>query len=499
MSLDNALFNATSGLRHTSRQIAIASHNLSNAGTDGYSRKTVAGESLALGGVKSQEARRDVDLALRTAARGAQSNAASMELRASVLGPLAKLQGDPEDGRSLGGLVGELRDSLTALRTDPGESAMQNQALRAAEEVAYKLNMVANGIRRARQDAHDGLITDVGAANNLIKDIARLDREVRAEFAAGRAGADAQDRRDAAIGKLSAYLDVRSIPTGTPGGINLVIGSGTIIPMDERKNILSIPSAVFNSSTLPAGHHLRVNGRELPNASWGGRIGERFDLRDRTLPRMEAEVDMVASVLATRLDDQGLRLFTRGDGTAPLRATAPGSPQAILGFASEIRVHPDVAAQPELIRDGTPDATGYVAPPSPVPAGYVTLLNKVITYAFGDKPGPGPVTHPAIPGGGLGPDAAAPLNSRFAPPNRIVDYAAAVSGAHASEAADAERLLDDAKGFSTHITGLVQRREGVDMDQEMAAMVQLQNAYSANARVMATVQTMWDSLLAAVR
>jgi flagellar hook-associated protein 1 FlgK len=128
-----------------------------------------------------------------------------------------------------------------------------------------------------------------------------------------------------------------------------------------------------------------------------------------------------------------------------------------------------------------------------------TLLNKVITYAFGDKPGPGPVTHPAIPGGGLGPDAAAPLNSRFAPPNRIVDYAAAVSGAHASEAADAERLLDDAKGFSTHITGLVQRREGVDMDQEMAAMVQLQNAYSANARVMATVQTMWDSLLAAVR
>jgi hypothetical protein len=45
---------------------------------------------------------------------------------------------------------------------------------------------------------------------------------------------------------------------------------------------------------------------------------------------MEAEVDMVASVLATRLDDQGLRLFTRGDGTAPLRATAPGSPQAIL-------------------------------------------------------------------------------------------------------------------------------------------------------------------------
>jgi flagellar hook-associated protein 1 FlgK len=39
----------------------------------------------------------------------------------------------------------------------------------------------------------------------------------------------------------------------------------------------------------------------------------------------------------------------------------------------------------------------------------------------------------------------------------------------------------------------------VDPDAEMAAMVQLQNAYAANARVLGTVQSMWDSLLAAVR
>ena len=40
---------------------------------------------------------------------------------------------------------------------------------------------------------------------------------------------------------------------------------------------------------------------------------------------------------------------------------------------------------------------------------------------------------------------------------------------------------------------------GVDPDAEMAAMVGLQNAYAANARVLGTVQAMWDSLLAAVR
>ena len=43
------------------------------------------------------------------------------------------------------------------------------------------------------------------------------------------------------------------------------------------------------------------------------------------------------------------------------------------------------------------------------------------------------------------------------------------------------------------------RQSGVDSDAEMAAMVGLQNAYAANARVLGTVQAMWDSLLAAVR
>ena len=43
------------------------------------------------------------------------------------------------------------------------------------------------------------------------------------------------------------------------------------------------------------------------------------------------------------------------------------------------------------------------------------------------------------------------------------------------------------------------QRSGVDVDEEVAAMVELQNAYTINARVIATLQSMWDSLLGAVR
>ena len=40
---------------------------------------------------------------------------------------------------------------------------------------------------------------------------------------------------------------------------------------------------------------------------------------------------------------------------------------------------------------------------------------------------------------------------------------------------------------------------GVNLDKEMALLIQLQNAYAANARVITTSQAMWDALLASVR
>jgi flagellar hook-associated protein 1 FlgK len=46
---------------------------------------------------------------------------------------------------------------------------------------------------------------------------------------------------------------------------------------------------------------------------------------------------------------------------------------------------------------------------------------------------------------------------------------------------------------------LLQQREGVDVDREMADLLQLQNAYAANARVLAAVQEMWDALLRSAR
>jgi flagellar hook-associated protein 1 FlgK len=287
-------------------------------------------------------------------------------------------------------------------------------------------------------------------------------------------------------------MDVRAIPSSVKGGITLVMGGGTILPLDEKTDLLSIDNLTVSATTdawsVPPPAAIRVGGRELPGMDPGGRMGERLELRDKTLVRMQSEVDLVAAALATRFEQQGIRLFT---GSNPAVAPATPTIPAAIGFAAQIRVNPAVTSNPALMRDGTP----AMANTSGVD-GFKDVLNNVLTYAFGAKRDAA-TDHPALPGTGLGPSGQ--LASRFSPPRTIVEYAAAVSGAHTAEAAAAEQQADEMKTYRTHITSLVQRREGVDVDAEMAGMVQLQNAYAANARVMAAVQSMWDALLASVR
>jgi len=68
-----------------------------------------------------------------------------------------------------------------------------------------------------------------------------------------------------------------------------------------------------------------------------------------------------------------------------------------------------------------------------------------------------------------------------------------------SQAANAATNLQ--QGQDTVVSALQQRfntQSGVSIDTEMSNLIALQNAYSANARVMTTVQQMMQALLQAV-
>ena len=294
-----------------------------------------------------------------------------------------------------------------------------------------------------------------------------------------------------------------------PGGdLLLVARGGVVLPLDPDRDVLATtgaavaPGSSFASGTLPG---VTLNGLDVTGQLGGGRLGEYVALRDSTLPRYQAEADVLASTLAGRLDAQGLRLFT--DARA---ATVP-DPAAVLrrrarrsGFAGRIRLEPRGGGEPGPAAGRHPCGGGLGgrshrlhAEPGGRPGRLHRPCSTACSTTASAREAAAGAPWPAIRTGGLGPDGT--LASPFAAPPGLEAYAARVAAAQTGDRAAATEARTEAEALRGALEQKFGQQSGVDPDAEMAAMVALQNAYAANARVLGTVQTMWDSLLAAVR
>jgi flagellar hook-associated protein 1 FlgK len=510
MSLDAAFSIARSGLAATQRALAQASQNIANAGTEGYTRKTVSNVSADYAGqplgVRSAEARRDVDVALLAERDGRGAAAAAASARETLLAGIEAVQGRPEDATSLGNALGSLREAFTTLRANPAAPELARAALNAAQNLAGRMQDAGGAIQTARQQAQDGIVIEVDRANNALRQIAELNRLISTDLGAGRSTADMEDKRDLAISTLSETLPVR--PLRQPdGGVVLMGRNGLTLPLPSAgEDILATHAAVTGpNSYYGTGGNLpgvMIGAVDVTRQMLGGRLGEYVTLRDQVLPRMQAEIDVAAVELAGRMDAQGLRLFTDASGNIPNRMLGyVGGFYA--GFAQSIRVNSAVENNPAALRDGTHAVAAMASGPSAFspnpaggPAGFVTLLDRVLDHSLGSTAADGN-PWPGFPSGGLGPDGS--LTSAIANARNLEDYATQLVRVHTQARAEATTAKEAATSMQQGIAARISKQSGVDSDAEMAAMVQLQNAYAANARVMSTAQAMWDALMGAVR
>ena len=124
------------------------------------------------------------------------------------------------------------------------------------------------------------------------------------------------------------------------------------------------------------------------------------------------------------------------------------------------------------------------------------MINRVLNYTLGAEVRSG-VAQPASNTTGLGP--AGNLNAPYAAPATLRQLASTMTSAQAQESGSTSRQLGTEQAVQTTLAKQLSAQSGVNMDTEMSNMIRLQNAYTANAKVIATVQAMWADLIATVR
>ena len=314
----NALSTAAAGLQATQAAIGIVSQNVANAGTAGYVRRTLNSVATGLNnsGVATGTITRSFDAAALKQLRLETAGAAYTGTRADITSQVDKLYGTPGDSTALDGTLNSFTESLQELSANPTSAAARSTVLSNASSLAGQINSTAASVQNLRSGIEAQLGTDTAAASTLLKSIATLNSKIQNTSDDG-ARADLQDQRDQAVNSLSSYFDVQTVDQRdgtvsvlTGSGVTLVDrGSASTLTFDGR-GTLGANSAYSTdpsqrtvgtiTATTPAGAAVDLGA---PGALRSGSLAAQLELRDKTLPQAQRQLDDLAAGLASALTD----------------------------------------------------------------------------------------------------------------------------------------------------------------------------------------------------
>ena len=352
MSISSATQIAYSGLAAAQVQMTVASANISNADTPGYTEKTGNQSALvsagAGSGVSVSSITSTIDKLLMKSLVGSTSDLGSANSINNYLDQLQELYGSTGDsnsaGTSLGNTLALLGSAISALAASPGDASLSAAAVQALSNVTSQLNGTSSGIQKLRGNADQDIASTVSDTNTNLQLIGSLNAQIVQATAAGQPTGDLEDQRNTALQAVAKNLNI-SYFTATNGSIQVYTASGQALVDGSSVHALSytpastVTSATIYSATPPSGFSgIMVNGIDITSQIQSGALGGLLSLRDSILPGAQTQLDQLAGQLVSSLNaahNQGTALPPPSTltGSATVSASTPLSATGVARFA----------------------------------------------------------------------------------------------------------------------------------------------------------------------
>jgi len=375
----------------------------------------------------------------------------------------------------------------TLYSTDPSERALGTISL--VTPGGFTIDLIADGALRggsigALVELRDDILVEAQTqldefASNLARSLS--DRPIASTTAP--LGADNAEGLDLDLSAVQPGDSFTFTYSTNPGGAQAPI---TFIRVDDPSTLPLDNSVTPRSDDVVVGIDFS-GGFAAAIAAIDAALPTDFDvsldgastlrIRDDGVTANTLDVDGLSAVVTpTAVTDQGVGvpLFVDGSiGSQPFTGSLDGQPQ-IIGFSSRIAVNPDIEANPDAL----------------------------VIYETGANPTePGDYTRPQA------------ILDRLNTTDRVFSAATGING-DSTYTDSVSGFLQQLISFQTANAANVDRQEtaqrqtvqtlqdryfqdtAVDVDREMARLVELQNVYAANARVISVIQDMVNALLA---
>ncbi|MEZ6318171.1 MAG: flagellar hook-associated protein FlgK [Phycisphaerales bacterium] len=324
MSLINALEIARSALTASQVGLQVSGNNMANAATPGYSRQVVLYKGIPgaqadvfrVGrGVGVASVQRKVDEALQRRLWSGISDEFSAAKRTSIFDQLEGIFNELT-GYDLSTELGSFFNTWSEVSSvlDSGTVVIQQ-----GSKMAAFIRSMRGDMENLRSQVENELDANVTRANDLLGDIANLNRTITQAEVGGNQASTLRDQRDQLIGELSTLIDVHAVEDAQ-GNLDVLVGSTPVILAGESRG-LDI-ERVADGDNLEIRIVVGADREPLPATS--GTIGGLLEARDGTIDQAIADLDQLSAQIifqvnklhSTGTDGDGL-LFADSDLQVP--------------------------------------------------------------------------------------------------------------------------------------------------------------------------------------
>ncbi|MHA1158702.1 MAG: flagellar hook-associated protein FlgK, partial [Alphaproteobacteria bacterium] len=303
MSLTVSLQNALSGLQTNEAMIQVIANNVTNANTEGYTRKITQPVSVIVAGdgrgVEPGTLDRVVDERLLADMRTTLAALGDASAQDFYYTRILDQFGTLSNNANLGAMITDLATAMQNLAASPDSSAQRTEVVTAALALVRQLNDMSVEIQTLRFDADRDIDVKIDVINTELEKIADLNAQIQSAQALGNSAPELKDLRDQALNKLSELVDIRYFRR-TSGEIVVTLPNGQVLADKVAYPLNHTPAGALSPDITYAGGGIgpiMSRGIDITASIKSGEIHGMIEARDTILPNLQSEIDNLTRML----------------------------------------------------------------------------------------------------------------------------------------------------------------------------------------------------------
>nr|HEX4316694.1 flagellar hook-associated protein FlgK [Kofleriaceae bacterium] len=427
--------------------VAVATNNVANANTAGYSREVLELDALQpsplVGGVKAGATTRTADDLLSARIRSSAGNLASMQTQSDGLSDLEQtLSASP-----LSDQMSTLFSALNQVAASPNDKTSRDAVVSALQSTVTSIHSAASAVATAQTDADQQVGTLAAQANSLAQQLAR------ANTAAQNGDPTALDQRDQLATQLSKLVGGQAT-TDSSGQMRFVLDGGAVLVDGQTASTMSTKTDAATGLTdvlVSTG----TGQRDVTSQIGGGQLGGALSVRAQTVA-IAGQYDQLAFDLASHMNSIASANAAPDGTTGHDIFTAP---TGVAGAAASLEVDPALAASSDNLATASP-GTG------PGDSGGALALYGLSTST--------------VASGGT---------------RSLSDASLDILAGLGETTANAKASAQTDQTVDSHLSDLRDSVSGVDVNEEQANLSRFESSVTALTRFVSTIDTMMTNLV----